>query len=136
MLSNDTFAALSAVLTYMFLVGAAGLAVLAWRLRKRFTLWHEMGPLGRADTIFNFGLCGVLAVAGYHHTVATYHFALNNWSTAGTTAGVYLPLHIGSMACVLWWLCIELVGMDGGGRAWCMLMVLALAVGATMKMVF
>ena len=136
MLTNDGFAALSAVLTYMFLIGASGLAVLAWRLRGRFRFWKAMGPQGRADTILNFGLCGVLAIAGYHRAVATYHFAMNNWITAASTAGIYLPLHIAAMSAVLWWLCCELVGTSGGWLAWLMLMGGAGLLGWTIILVF
>lgn len=136
MLTSDTFAALSAVLTYFFLVGGMGLALLTWRLRRRFSLWRAMGTQGRSDTILNIGLCGVLMIAGYHRGVATYHFALNHWSTAATTAIVYLPLHVTFMAAVLWWLCIELIGINGGGRAWLFLMATGIALGTSIELAF
>lgn len=132
MVSSGLFAALSAVLTYFFFVAAGGLAILIWFYRRRFALWHEMGPQGRADTILHMSLIGVLLIAGYHRAHATYHFAFKYWPlsmNAPTATIIYLPLHLICMSGLLWWLCIELVGIENGGKAWATLMLSAAAIG-------
>lgn len=132
-MSSATSAALSAVLTCFFFAGGMGMAFLTWRYRRRFALWKEMGPQGRADTILNISLVGVLLVSGYHRGIATYNFAFHHWATvtpAASTAAIYLPLHLFSMAGLLWWLCIETVGMAQGGKAWLVLMAAGATLGA------
>lgn len=137
--TSDLFAALSAVLTHLFLLTAIGLVYVLWRDRRRFAYWREMGPRGRADTLLNFGMAGFMAIAGYHRGLATYNFAVKHWAAAtpaSDTAAIYLPLHLMFAAVILWWLAIELCGVHWAAWAWSTVMAIGFVLGVAIMLAF
>ncbi len=108
------FAGMSATLAYWFFVGAAGMGLLLWRYRGRFAGWRNLSDRDRADAVLQIGVFGILVNAAFQRGIATYSFAVQEWKLTPVTivtAPFYLTWALVGMACILWWISLEIFGL-------------------------
>ncbi len=132
-MTSALLAALSAVLTFLFLMVCLGFGYIVWRDRRRFAFWWEMDVRGRADTIFQISLIGVICIAAYHRGIAAVSHANKHWGVgaASLQASLYLPVHIACVCGVLWWVAVEIFGPEVPHRAWLATVGIGAALGLT-----
>lgn len=108
-IDTGVLAGMSIVLCYWLIIGSIGMGVLTWRYRARF--WLSLHYHG--DAILTLGLFGYMAHGAVHRGIAAYNFAVQNWPLSTTTVfltGPNLIEALASVACILWWMCIEMFG--------------------------
>ncbi len=114
-IDSGDFAGMSATLCYWFIVGAVGMGLLLWRYRRRFAGWRNLSDRDQADAMLQVGVFGILVNAAFQRAIATYSFAVQEWKLTPVTvvtAPFYLTLALVGMACILWWICLEIFGLS------------------------
>lgn len=126
-------AGMSATMAYWLLVGMTGMGLMAWRYRARFRNWMGLTVRDRADAVLSLSLCGFLAYAAFHRTLAAYSFAAQEWGLSNltaTAAPLYIVWALIAVAGLLWWICLEIFGPACHQKWWWLFIASGAGLGA------
>ncbi len=135
-IDSGDMAGLSATLANWFVVGGTGMGILLWRYRARFAGWRNLSDRDKADALLHLGIFGILINAALQRGIATYSFAVQEWRMSTVTivtAPVYLAWSLAFMACILWWMCLEIFGLSRYRMWWAAFVVTGLWLGAAIS---
>lgn len=133
---SGDLAGMSAALAYYFVASTVGFGYLIWRYRARYRLWKQLSQRDQADALLQIGMFGVILNAAFQRIIATYSFAVQEWRMSPVTiwtAPIYLIWSLFFIACILWWVCLEVFGPSRNLVWWLSIVIAGAWIGSAVS---